>query len=444
MKRWIPALLLLAQCTHTSNSKDISVFHGGATHTGIYENKTYKSFGDVKWTFATNGKIFSSPAVMDGMVYTGSEDSNIYAVSAATGAMRWKFKTNGAVSSTPAVYNNRVYAGSYDGNFYALDAQNGKPAWAFKTGGEKRNAAKGLWGMLPADMNMEDQYDFFLSSAIIDTADNNASVYFGSSDGNVYALDAATGKQLWKFTTNGMVHSSPALANGILYVGSWDTYLYALDAKTGSLKWKFKTGDQPVVHLMEGIQASPVYADSMVYLGVRDGFFHALDATTGKEIWKWAANGSWIVNTAAVKDGVVYFGTSDTYLFVAADAKTGRELYHLKVNGYVYSSPAITGSTACFGDFTGRMYALDLSSAGKAYNVLETQGRKQYAGTVLKKDTLDFMYTAGTDTTPLYTNAVKVMNKFYTLGPIVSSPAIADGVIYFGSADGRLYAVELK
>ncbi len=444
MKRWIPVLFLFAQCTHSSNQKNISMFHGGITHGGIYESNDYKKFGDVKWAFATNGKIFSTPAVVNGMAYTGSEDSNIYAVNATTGAMQWKFKTNGAVSSTPAVYNNMVYAGSYDGNFYALNTETGEPAWKFKTGGEKRNSAIGLWGMLPAGINMEDQYDFFLSSPIVDTANNTAVVYFGSSDGNVYALDAATGKQLWKFTTNGMVHTSPALANGILYVGSWDTYMYALDAKTGALKWKFKTGDQPVVHLMEGIQASPVYADSMIYFGARDGFFHALNAVTGKEIWKWAANGSWIVNTAAVKDGVVYFGTSDTYLFVAADAKTGKEQYHLKVNGYVYSSPSVAGNTAYFGDFTGRMYAFDLSSAGKAYDVWETPARKVYAPGILKKDTLDFMYTAAADTAPLYTNAVKVMNKFYTLGPIVSSPVIANGVIYFGSADGRLYAVALR
>src|SRR5438067_1255322 len=66
-------------------------------------------------------------------------------------------------------------------------------------------------------------------------------VYFGSDDRYLYALNALTGELKWKFKTGDVVYSSPAVADGAVYVGSHDGYLYALDTKTGEERWKFKT-----------------------------------------------------------------------------------------------------------------------------------------------------------------------------------------------------------
>jgi outer membrane protein assembly factor BamB len=423
------------------------VFHADDAHTGvylIYPVENYKKLGALRWKFKTEGKIFSSPIIQDGIAYIGSEDSNLYAIHAFTGEFIWKFRTAGAVSSTPAVFNNIVYFTSYDGNCYAVDAITGNEIWKFKTAGEKKVGAKGLWTMKPADKYMEDLFDFFLSSPVVES-NNEPTVYFGSSDGNLYAVDAKKGVLKWKFKTNGVIHSSPALYNGTLFFGSWDTYLYAVDARAGKEKWKFKTGEQPVMHLLEGIQASPAVADSTVYFGARDGFFYALNAGTGRMIWNYSADNSWVLTTAAIKDSVVYFGTSDTYLLLALDTKTGRKKYSMKANGYLYSSPAVAGHTAYFGDFTGNFYSLDLNSQGKDWQTFSTDGRKMNAARILnQKGDLDFAFTAGTQDLSLYESSVDVMNEFYNLGSIVSSPAIAGNTVYFGSADGCLYALELS
>jgi outer membrane protein assembly factor BamB len=53
-------------------------------------------------------------------------------------------------------------------------------------------------------------------------------VYFGSGDGRLYALDARTGQEKWRFKTDGGVNSSPAVAGGVVYFGSTDGYLYAV------------------------------------------------------------------------------------------------------------------------------------------------------------------------------------------------------------------------
>lgn len=417
------------------------MFLGCQVHCGAHPSEGHQSFGDVKWKFKTNGKIFSSPAVVNDIAYIGSEDKFLYAIDIRSGKEKWKFKTGGAVHSSPAVYKNTVYFGSFDGFYYAVDTNTGKEKWKVRTKGEQWVGEKGYWGMKPEDQYMEDPWDYFLSSPVIGLKDEELTVYFGSSDGNLYAVAANDGHIKWKFSTNGIIHTTPALYNQTVYIGSWDTNLYAVDAKNGVLKWKFKTGDQPA---MTGIQASAVVEDNIVYVGARDANMYALNATTGELVWKYDAEKSWIISSAAVCNGVVYVGTSDSFLLLALDAKNGREKFRFKANGYLYSSPAIAGNTAFFGDFTGKMFAIDLASAGKKWSEFVTDGRKKNAATVLNKDNLDFQYSASGKDMSTYKNTIGVMNRFYTLGPIVSSAVTQNGVIYFASADGFLYAVNLK
>lgn len=420
-----------------------SVFHANERHNGVYAGGNYNSFGNLKWKFRSGGKIFSSLAIGDGIAWFGSEDHSLYAVDIKTGKQLWKFTTGGAVDSSPAVYGTSICFGSFDGFYYMLNAKTGKLIWKFKTGGEKRVGAKGLWTMKPASLYMDDLYDFFLSSPVFIKNNNSLTICFGSSDGNLYALNAANGTLKWSFKTEGLIHTSPAFYNGKLYFGSWDTYEYAVDAGTGKLVWKFKTGDQPVIHLMEGIQSSAACDNDLVYFGARDGYFYALNANSGKLAWKYSADGSWILTTPAIKDGIVYTGTSDTYLLLALDAKTGKPKFKFKANGYLYSSPAIAGNTVLFGDFTGKFFALDLKSA-KLSGEFTTGGRNLNAGKLLKKDTLDYNYLSKGKDNQLYISSVTIMNQLYTLGPIVSSPVVSRDVVYFGSADGYLYAVNLK
>ncbi len=107
----------------------------------------------------------------------------------------------------------------------------------------------------------------------------------------------------WKFKTGGRVYSSPAVVGGVAYVGSTDGNLYAIDAATGAEKWRFKTGDDPVIHNQTGIQSSAAVANGIVYFGCRDSKLYALDAATGAKKWAADNKGSWVIGSPAVKDG---------------------------------------------------------------------------------------------------------------------------------------------
>ena len=69
-------------------------------------------------------------------------------------------------------------------------------------------------------------------------------LYFGGDDDNVYAVDAASGRQKWKFATRGPVPCTPAVVAGLVYFGSYDGHFYAVEAQTGHLRWKFSTGGE--------------------------------------------------------------------------------------------------------------------------------------------------------------------------------------------------------
>ncbi|HXD79672.1 MAG TPA: PQQ-binding-like beta-propeller repeat protein, partial [Puia sp.] len=306
-------------------------------------------FGALQWTFHATGKIFSSPVLCGNLVLVGSEDDTLYALDAATGIPRWTFRPGGPIDGTPAVVGGTAFFNSYDGNLYAVDASSGRLTWKFRTRGEKRVGAMGLWTMKPATRYMEDPFDFFESSAVVDSS--AGLLYFGSGDGNLYALGVSDGSLRWRFQTGGIVHTTPALSGHSVYFGSWDRNLYALDARTGRQKWKFMTGADTTFHLLEGIQASPLVYGRDVFFGARDGNFYCLDTTTGRLVWKYDAAHSWILSTAAASDHIIYTGTSDTYLLLALDSGTGKEKFRVAASGYVYTPPVVNGQTVYFGDF---------------------------------------------------------------------------------------------
>lgn len=414
--------------------------------TSVFQNRVFKGekympLAGLKWAFKTKGKIFSSPVVHNGVVYIGSEDGNLYAIDEKTGKTHWKFKTGGAVHSSPAVFKNIVYIGSFDGYYYAIDTKTGHLKWKFKTGGEQWSGEISFLGFKPVDQYMDDLWDFFLSSPVINPDDKNPSVFFGSSDGNVYALNANTGDLKWKFEANGSIHCSPVLYKNTLYIGSWDANLYAIDTETGKMRWKFETSRQIG---FKGIESTVTVADGMVYFGARDPFLFALNAETGDLVWKYDAAYSWIISSPVVVDGVVYVGTSDTLGLLGLDAKSGKELFKFKANGYVYSSPAIAGETAYFGDFTGNFFAVNTKSSGKEWNSFSTENRKLFGPEILNNNLIDFAYAAKGADLSFYDVNTKVMNLFYKLGSIVSSPFIANNTVYFGSADGNCYAIGLQ
>src|SRR5215472_4885911 len=219
------------------------------------------------WHYPTSGPVYSSPAVVNGVVYIGSFDHNVYALRAATGAKLWSHRTAGAIMSSPAVARGVVYVGSGN-NLYALNAKTGAKLWSYATA-----------------------HAVYSSPAVA-----NGMVYVGSRDHSVYALDAATGAKRWSFEAGApILQASPTVANGVVYADSYDS-LYALDAATGALRWSSGAAWG---------NSSTAVANGVVYMGSFDDSIYAFDAATGDQRWSYPTGGeNW--SSPAVANGVLY------------------------------------------------------------------------------------------------------------------------------------------
>ena len=412
-----------------------NMFRGNPAHAGIYDANGPRQFQGVKWVFHTGGPIVTSPAIVNSTAFIGSDDGCVYAIDLATGQQKWKFKTGGHVRSSAAVVAGVVYFGSYDGLFYAVDAASGQLKWKFETAGERRFEAKNLHGFKPVTQTIADPWDTWQSSPAV----VGGLVYFGSGDGNIYALDASNGQLRWKFTTGNVVHASPAIVDGVLYVGSWDSYLYALDAATGAEKWRFKTHDDPKTYNHQGIQGSPAVFSGVVYFGCRDAHLYALDAKTGREVWNFDNHGTWINATPVVQDGTLYVGASIPANFYTIDAATGKQRNVLNLDFPLFSSPAIAGGMAYVGSYSGKLTALDLQTGKVAWQFQTEGSKKNEFGLIAANGSFDFSKLSQTG---FYEEAYRDVAHLFALGAILSSPAVEDGVIYFGSTDGNFYALE--
>ncbi|MCY3018079.1 MAG: PQQ-binding-like beta-propeller repeat protein [Planctomycetota bacterium] len=153
-------------------------------------------------------------------------------------------------------------------------------------------------------------------------------VFLGTFAGNLRALDAETGKEVWKLDLGAPIHHSPAYAEGKVFAATMGGKVSAVEAKTGKEAWAFKAEKRG------GFVASPAVYKGLVYIGDRAGDLYALDCATGARKWK-AELGAMVQQSAALKDGKLALAAEDLVprLF---DAATGKELW---------KAPQMTGAT---------------------------------------------------------------------------------------------------
>lgn len=434
--KYLSILLALIGCISCQIEKEkdaASMFRGDASHTAKYANLPIKTLKGTKWKANLEGNVLSSPAIYGDVAYIGSSEK-FYALNAETGAEIWSVNVDGSAHSSPAVYENTVYFGDFSGKFYALNTLDGSVKWTFITEGERQFGAKGIHGMEPRDEYFVDDWDFFISSPTI----YNDKIYYSSGNGNIYALDLQTGKELWAFQTHEVAHTSPAVAYGNVYAGSWDSYLYCLDAETGEKKWNYQTGIDTVYYNQVGIQSSPLVADSTVFFGCRDAHVYALNAITGELQWKKFNNYSWIIVSPVIDKENLYYTTSDSELFTALNRHTGDSLYSLPTKGYGFSSPILMDDMIYYGVFNGDLVAVDTKTQSEAWRFQTDEA---------KEDKMKILNPDGTvNGEKIFANfdlddRYKIFDMMFSVGAILSTPAPYKNSLIFGTADGHVYAI---
>jgi outer membrane protein assembly factor BamB len=253
----------------------------------------------------------------------------------------WQVDGRDTLEFPPSVGYGRLYLAQQKGLFFAINSKTGKVAWRKNF---KRCAASSP--TLSKGVVYQSYMDFV-----------NCPQSRPGATGFLIAMDADTGRQRWRFKS-APIESSPLLVKRTLYVGSWDRKVYAINARTGRKRWSFQGDDE--------INTSAAYWKGTIYIGSDGGTLYALNARTGKLRWSAQSNSSfgsrefWYA-TPTVAYGRVYIGNTDGTMYVYG-AKSGKLLWARPLGSYIYSAAAVWKRRVYVGTYDGKFYALDAAT----------------------------------------------------------------------------------
>ena len=215
--------------------------------------------------------------------------------------------------------------------------------------------------------------------------------YFGSLDGNIYAVDANTGTEIWAFETEYQVASSVAVVNGRVYTGADDGNIYCLNAATGAKIWetyaggvtKNLLGAGTYLNIAPPVRSSPMVFGGRVYVAALDGNLYCLNTNNGAQIWKFETEGP-ILATPTIVDNKIYFpsctGGYPMYLtppspngdFYCLDANSGSVIWHKEIpyvlnrtmfhGNHIHASPTVAEGMVFVSNGFYYNYALNAST----------------------------------------------------------------------------------
>ncbi len=446
-------------------------FRGNPERTGFYSRAVGvpEKNAEPQWKIKLPGAVISSPAIENGYVYIGARDSSVYCLDAKTGEVIWKVKTGGWVDSSPTIHKDIVYVGSRDGYLYALDKKSGDvinkyPAGLQLSSPAVYNDESVITGLGPPVNGVSSFPLRARSTKIVDTvwsqplpqmsysspALSRNIMVIGASNGKMYGKDASTGENLWDIQTQGGVYlSTPSIDDSVVYFspGNLDQNIYvnrlengeelrkvSIGGPQGSVPSGYlrKTGAGPkYIHphvFKQLLRLSP--EDRQMYMDQLNSEGYKLNKLSAKgpeeESYKWIPIGGMKTSSVAVGPNNAYviqkylgfletspnqFDYRPYFILTSVDKSKGKQSwqFHKVLDserlGYA-SSPIVSnylkgGQVVFFGWGEGRVYALH-DDKGKS----EPQ--------ILWEDKLQ--------------------------GHVISSPALADGQLYFATTEGYVYA----
>jgi outer membrane protein assembly factor BamB len=270
-----------------------------------------------------------------------------------------------------------------------------------------------------------------------EAAVSNGLVVFGTGEGAVIAVDMATRKERWRVDTQDSVEATPAIASNRVFAGSNDGKFRALDILSGRQVWEIKGQDKfPTGGV---VVASPDGEEEWILVNGYDGVAHCLRTKDGTEVWKYESD-NYINGSPAVLDGgLVAFGGCDARIHTI-HLKDGSRVNQVVSDAQIIRSLAVWGGTVYGVNYANQLVACEANAAKLAW-VMENDGAQ-----ILTSPAVDEarVYFGSRDRRLRAVDRLsgKPVWQFKTGGRVESSPLVFDDAVVFGSNDGRLYAVD--
>lgn len=349
------------------------VVDGTSVYVGAQDGTLYAlniSDGSVRWKLKLSRgepraqQLFSPPTLHGGKLYLGSATRELYCIDTNSGALAWKATTSDWIRSRPLVVDDAVYAAGLDGKISAFDLQ-GKQRWSVAAGHH------------PIFANLSGNENGILAS---------------SSELFLHSLDPATGRKQWKHSllqciyedgrriladvvaAGGDYQSPPTVSKGKVFVGGPDRFVRAMDAQSGKEIWRYEASGQ--------VSGAPTVHDGRVFFGQQGGNddLYCVSEADGAPLW--VTQPGWVWATSTPHDGRLYTGTVDGKI-LALSTEDGSTLWKRPTNGGIYPAPAVSKGRVYTGSWDGYYYALD-----------EATGRTDWA---YAKEGIDYSRGGGPD-----------------------------------------------
>lgn len=314
-----------------------------------------------------------SPIVYKNSIVAGNSIDGLVSYDLTSKNLNWRLNIPYGVEASGVSIRDRLFVGSNNGKMYSVNLANGEIVWTFDSKSE------------------------LVSEPLL----NEGVLYFVSGSQSLYAVDAASGKQLWIHsrhdTTSSITvrgGSKPTIANDIIYVGFSDGALVALNAKTGTAQWEITLNRNSK---FKDIDASPVIDGDYIFVNSYDDKIYCLSKDKGEIIWNAPYGGA---GTPLISGDKVY-GTSSKGELVALAKKDGTLSWSRKTSEGVFSEMNLYNDLIVTGESQGKLLFFNKSTG-------ETIG------------------------------------SFEPGRGVFSRPSIFDDTIYFISGEGNIYGLKAK
>jgi outer membrane protein assembly factor BamB len=318
------------------------------------------------WSINTHALIEFPPAVANGVAYVVNKYGNAKAVRLRDHRVLWERTTDPRDSGAPTDVTAPVY---HEGKVFFAYVDGDLVAVDAKTG--KQVWERRLAGHLES------------SPMAVD-----GRLYLGTDKTNVVAVRAADGRVLWQYNSPAAIKASPSFHAGRLYVADYESGMFCLNAVSGHLIWRTNTSRLPP-YGKGGFYSSPAVAFGRVYAARDDGVVFAFDEGTGKIDWTFPTH-DFIYGSPAVAEvpgtpPSVYIGSYNEH-FYALDARTGRQRWRYDVGGPVPGTATVIGHTVYTSSFkTHEAIGIDVRTHRRTfamrqagYTPMVSDGRRLY------------------------------------------------------------------
>ncbi len=264
----------------------------------------------------------------------------------------------------------------------------------------------------------------------------------GAGTAGLYAFDPGTGQEQWNIPVKNLVLPAPAYADGVVYFGDSDGFVYAVDVESRSVKpgWPFEAKD--------AIWASPLVADGRVYVASMGHYLYSLDAESGQVLWEQEI-GAAMAAPPTLEDGILYVGAFDGKVH-AIDAASGEpvEGFDFQAENWIWSTPLLADGQLYVTSLDGKLYTLDPSTGAvlSSYDSGEVSGGKDVlrAGPVQAGESIVLASESGRVIAVQNTQGRLLWPSGVPEAGVYTTPVVSEGRIYVVLMNGQVQALEAE